>query len=128
METNKVFALQKLSNFYERTYEWWAVIDCGVTQTGGYTTGDYWMTHFKHNGRTYRWYAKLFMPPADLVEWQEISVLQKQLTVVDKEGHAFEGWNDEVDLGYKTLSNFASLIGKPMTIEEVKEAIEKTHK
>jgi len=122
---NKIFAVKKLANFQEKIYEWWAVIDCGKTQVGGYTTGDYWMTHFKHEGRTYRWYDKLFMPTADLKEWQEISILQKQLTVIDKEGNAFEGWNDAPNLAYQTLSNFATLIGKPMTIDEVKKAIEK---
>ena len=104
------------------------VIDCGETKPGGMAVGNYWLTHFEHNARTYRWYDKLFMPPDDLKEWQEINILEKRVIVIDKEGNIFEGWDDAENLGYKTLSNFATLIGKPMTIEEIKILVENENK
>jgi hypothetical protein len=118
MKTNKIYAVKKQD-------EWWAVIDCGKVMKGGMTIG-IWSSHFKKDGRSYRWYNKLFMPPDDLKEWEEIKILDKPMTVVVREGEhsEFEGWEDEENLGYQTLSNFATLIGKPMTIEEVKKAIE----
>ena len=39
------------------------------------------------------------MPPADLVEWQEIKTLDKMVTVVATEWNAFEGWEDKEDGG-----------------------------
>lgn len=113
---NKVLAVKKQDEF-------WAVIDCGETKIGGMTVGNFWMTHFKKDGRTYRWYNKIFSPPTDLKEWDEISVISKNVTVVDKEGHAFEGWQDEDDLCYKTLQNFCNRIGRPMSIGAIKSLL-----
>lgn len=116
MKQNKIYAVKKGS-------AWWAVIDCGETKEGGMAVGNYWSTHFKKNGRTYRWYDKLFYAPFDIKEWQEISVITKQVTVVDAEGHTFEGWNDTENLCYETLQKFANRIGKPMSIEDIKALI-----
>ena len=114
---NKIFAVKKRDKF-------WAAIDCGETKTGGMTYGTFWSNHFKKDGRTYRWYAELFMPPVDLVEWQEIKTLDKMVTVVDANGNAFEDWEDKVDGCFYPLQNFAKLLGKNLTIEEVKSLID----
>lgn len=116
MENNKIFAVKKNGEF-------WAVVDCGPTKEGGFTFGNFNMRHFKKDGITYRWYQKLFMPPADLKEWEEINVLIKEVMVVDKDGNAFQGWEDGEDEGFLVLQKFAQLIGKNMTIDEIKELI-----
>jgi hypothetical protein len=85
--------------------------------------GNYWSTHFKRFGRTYRWYDKIFQPSPDLKEWHEISVITKQVTVVDEDGHLFEGWEDVNDLCYTTLQKFAERIGRPMSIEVIKKLV-----
>lgn len=113
----KIFAVKKYGD------KWWAVIDCGETKQGGMTYAGFWMNHFKKDGRTYRWYAELFMPPK-LIEWQEIKVLEKYLTVVDESGNAFEGWEDKEDGAFIPLQNFAKLLGKNLTIEEIKNLID----
>ena len=115
---NKVFAVKKQGKF-------WSAIDCGETKTGGMTYGTFWNNHFKKDGRTYRWYAELFMPPSDLVEWHEIKTLDKMFTVVvEKEGNAFDGWEDKEDGCFVPLQNFAKLLGKNLTTQEVKELID----
>lgn len=116
MAENKIYAVKKNN-------ELWAAIDCGPTRTGGMTTGTFWLTHFKKDGRTFRWHDKIFNPPAGLQEWEEIQVMSQQVTVVTDQGEIFEGWEDAENLAFKSLANFASLIGRSMTIEEVKEII-----
>jgi hypothetical protein len=113
---NKVFAKK-------RHNQWWAVIDCGQTHKGGMSTGTFWLTHFEHGNNTYRYHDRIFNPPDDLQEWQEIKIISKEVTILDKDGDIFKGWEDQDDLCYQTLSNFSELIGKPMTIEEVKNLI-----
>ena len=113
---NKIFAVKK-------EYKWWSVIDCGETKVGGMTVGNFWNNHFKKDGRTYRYYAELFMPPADLMEWQEIRTIDKMVTVVDANGNVFEGWEDKEDGGLEVLIKFAKLFGKSLTIDEVKVLI-----
>lgn len=113
---NRIFAIK-------RNDEFWAAIDCGPSKEGGFTFGNFNMRHFKKNGITYRWYQKLFMPPDDLKEWDEIRVITKEVTVVDKEGNAFQGWEDGEDEGYIVLREFAKLIGRDMSIEEIKKLI-----
>lgn len=116
MEQNKQYAVL-------RRGEWWSVVDCGPTKTGGMSI-DIWSNHIKKDGRTYRYISKLFMPPDNLVEWQEIETLQKMLTVVESPGNVLEGWEDKEDEGYAVFSRFSALIGHPMTVQEVKQAIE----
>lgn len=118
---NKVFAVKKNGKF-------WSVIDCGETKTGGMTYGTFWQNHFKKDGRTYRWYAELFMPPVDLVEWQQIKTLDKTLTVVDSEGNAFEGWQEKENGCFYPLQAFAKLLGKNLTIDEIKKLIDSREK
>lgn len=113
---NKVYAVKKQGKF-------WAVIDCGKTKEGGMTYGGFWNTHFEKDGKTYRWYTELFMPPHGLVEWQEIKTLEKMVTVVNADGNAFEGWEDKEDLAFITLQKFAKLIGKNLSIDEIKNLI-----
>lgn len=120
---NKIFAVKRLVSFREKEYKWWSVIDCGETKEGGMTVGNFWNNHFKKDGRTYRYYAELFMPPIDLVEWQEISTIDKMVTVVDVNGNAFEGWVDKEDGGLEALVKFAKLLGKDLTIDDVKKLI-----
>lgn len=120
---NKIFAVKRLTNFREKEYKWWSVIDCGETKVGGMTVGNFWTNHFKKDGRTYRYYAELFMPPTDLEEWQEIKTIDKMVTVVDAKGNAFEGWEDKEDGGLEVLVKFAKLLGKNLTIDEVKVLI-----
>jgi hypothetical protein len=76
MNENKVYAKLKGS-------EWWAVIDCGITKESGFTVGNFWTTHFKHLGRKYRWYNKIFDPP-ELKEWQEIKTIDKKRNVCNR--------------------------------------------
>lgn len=114
---NKIFAVKKQDKF-------WAVIDCGETKEGGMTYGNFWSNHFKKDGRTYRWYAELFIPPTNLVEWQEIKTLDKMVTVVNEDGNVFEGWEDKEDGGLEVLVKFAKLLGKNLTLEEVKSLID----
>lgn len=116
MEKNKIYAVKKGEDF-------WAVIDCGETKQGGMTVGNFWSTHFRRDGRTYRWYDKIFSPPDTLKEWQEISVITKQVVVIDANGHSFEGWNDADDLCYTTLKRFADLIGVEISLDQIKEKI-----
>lgn len=114
--TNKIFAILRNGN-------WWSVIDCGETKIGGFTAGNFWSNHFKKDGNTFRYYNELFTPPTDLIEWQEINIITKNVTVVDAGGHAFEGWSDKEDGGLEMLVKFAKLIGKPTSLEEVKNLI-----
>ena len=123
---NKIFAVKRLTNFKEKEYKWWSVIDCGETQVGGFTVGNFWNNHFKKDGRTYRYYAELFMPPNDLVEWQEIKTLDKTITVVvDTQGNSFEGWQDKENAGLEVLQKFAKLLEINLTLDEVKNLIDK---
>ena len=46
------------------------------------------------------------------------------VTVVNVEGNAFEGWEDKEDGCFYPLQNFAKLLGKNLTIEEVKSLID----
>lgn len=110
---NKIFAVKRKSEF-------WAVIDCGEAKEGGFTTGS--MQHFKKDGRCYRWYSPIYNPPSTLQDWQEIKL--RPVEVVDNEdGISFEGWDDKENGLYETFSNFSKLIGKPMTVEEVKQLL-----
>ena len=45
------------------------------------------------------------------------------VTVVDAKGNAFEGWEDKEDGGLEVLVKFAKLLGKNLTIDEVKVLI-----
>lgn len=113
---NKIFAVK-------RGGIWWSVIDCGITANGGFTIGKFWSNHFRRDGRTYRYYAELFNPP-ELVEWQEIKTLDKYITVVvEAGGNKFEGWKDKEDEGALIFQRFAKLIGKELSLEEIKTLI-----
>ena len=119
MEQNKVYAVKK-------NFDWGAVIDCGGTKQGGWTVGNYWQTHFKKNGRTYRWFRKLILVPDDLQEWQEIKVREERICrIVDDELNIlkFEGWNDEENKALETLQDFAKRLGKEITIDDVRRII-----
>ncbi len=119
MTENKIYAVK-------RNDIWSAVIDCGETKVGGFTVGNFWMNHFKKDGRTYRRYATIFMPPADLVEWQEIKCKQSLVTIiVDENNDIFEGFEEKENEGLIVLQKFANLIGKRMTIEEIEELVTK---
>jgi hypothetical protein len=88
------------------------------------TVGNFWFTHFRHNGNTYRWYQPLFNPPLDLQEWQEIKVQDKLVCMLsDEYKQRFEGWEDGENLAYQTLSNFSELLGKKLSIEQVKKLL-----
>ena len=121
MEQNKVYAVKK-------NFDWWAVIDCGETKQGGWTVGNYWQTHFKKDGRTYRWFRKLILTTDNLEEWQEIKVREELICrIVDNDNELnilkFEGWDDEEDKALATLQDFAKRLGKEMTIEDVSRLI-----
>lgn len=124
---NKIFAIKRLVDFRKKEYKWWSVIDCGETKVGGMTVGNFWHNHFKKDGRTYRYYAELFMPPVDLVEWKEIKIIDKLVTVIDNDnigGNIFEGWEDKEDEGLRILQNFAKLLDKNLSIDEIKDLLE----
>lgn len=120
---NKVYAVKRLINYKQNEYKWWSVIDCGETKIGGMTVGNFWNNHFKKDGRTYRYYDELFMPPDDLVEWEEIKIITKTVTMVNSNGDIFKGWEDKENQGLEILLKFAKLLGKNLTIHEVKELI-----
>lgn len=107
----------------KRNNEWWSVIDCGETKKGGMTTGLFSMNHFEKDGRTYRYADPIFMPPENLVDWQEIHTLQKFVTVIVEEGkhNVFTGWADREEESSLILQKFAKLLGKDLTIEEIKK-------
>lgn len=118
---NKIYAVKKIE-------EWWAVIDCGETKKGGMAVGNFWPTHFEKNGRTYRWYRKIESPPNNLEEWNEIKVKEELVCKISESNRDinvldFNGWDDEENLAYKTLQNFAKMIGKDMSIEEIREIV-----
>lgn len=113
---NKIFAVKKDG-------KWWSVIDCGKTKIGGFTIGNFWSNHFAKDGNTFRYYNELFMPPTNLIEWQEIKTITKNVTVIDAVGNAFEGWEDKEDGGLELLVKFSRLIGKDLSIDEVKKLI-----
>jgi hypothetical protein len=110
---NKVYAVKRVD-------QWWSAIDCGPSKEGGFTLGTI-STHFKFDGRTYRWYMPLFQPPDNLKLWQEINVLTKYICVVENNSHLFQGFDDELDAGYKLILNIAKEYGIETNIEEVKE-------
>lgn len=117
---NKVYAVK-------RKEVWWAVIDCGKTKTGGMVTGNYFRTHFKKDGNTYRWFREIILTPENLVEWQEIKVREDLICTIVEDWQErnilkFEGWEEEPTV-YETFQNFAKLIGRDMTIQEVKSAL-----
>ena len=114
---NKIFAVKR------NNYKWWAAIDCGTTQKGGMAVDNYWLTHFEKEGKTYRWYAEIFMPPSDLQEWSEIKVIDKSITIIADDGILFDGWEDRENAAYETLQKFAKLLGKNLTINEIKMLI-----
>lgn len=117
MKQNKIYAVKRHNEF-------WAVIDCGEKKEGGMTTGNYWLTHFEKDGIVYRWINKLFQPPSRLKDWDEINIIEKTVTIVSEgTGNIFEGWDDVENGCYETLSNFSKLIGKPLTINEVRQLI-----
>jgi uncharacterized protein (DUF2225 family) len=120
---NKVYAIKKLVNFRKKEYQWWAVIDCGETKENGMTIGNFFNSHFAKDGRTFRYYSEIFMPSEDLKEWQEINVLTKNITVVVDKGMEFKDFDDKEDSGLEALVNFSKLIGKELTIQEVKNLI-----
>jgi hypothetical protein len=119
MEQNKVYAVQ-------RRNEWWSVVDCGIAREGGMTIGIP-SPYFKNNGRNYRWMDKLFMPPENLQEWQEIETIQKTITVVESPGNVFEGWEKGVDGMIESYVKFTELIGHPMTETEIINLLNKTY-
>ena len=121
---NKTFAVKRLVNFSEKEYKWWCVIDCGETREGGMTVGNFFTNHFSKDGRTYRYYAELFQPPNDLIEWQEIKTVDKTVTIIDDNGSSFNGFEDRVDEGLEILVKFSKLIGKSLSIDEVKSIIQ----
>ena len=111
MEQNKVYAVK-------RRDEWWSVVDCGPVKSGGVSLGTP-SPYFKNNGRNYRWIDKLFMPPENLQDWQEIQTIVKTVTVVESPGNVFEGWEDAVDGMIESLVIFSKLIGHPMSESEI---------
>jgi len=118
---NKVFAVKRNS-------DWWAVVDCGESKKGGMCVGNYWQTHFKKEGKTYRWFRKLILTPDNLTEWQEIKVKEELICRLVEDENTdnivkFEGWDDEEDGGLKTLKRFAGLLGKNITLDEVRKLI-----
>jgi hypothetical protein len=124
MEENKVYAVKK-----PLKGEWWAAIDCGKTKTGGMTYGTFWQSHFRHGENTYRWHNKIFNPPADLREWQEIKVHEEMVLIIANDKHnIFEGFEDQEDLAFTTLAEFSKLLGKPLSITEVKKIIDEFNK
>ena len=116
---NKVFAVKKNS-------EWWAVIDCGLTADGGMTVSNYWLSHFKKDERTYRWFKRLIEVPHNIQPWQEIKVEEKLVCVITHEHRSieFQGWEDKEDLGLITLQQFAKTLGKDLTLKEIIKLIE----
>jgi hypothetical protein len=63
------------------------------------------------------------MPPSTLEEWQEIKIMQKKVTIIVEDGMKFENFDDKEDIGLETLFNFSKLIGKELTIEEIKKLL-----
>jgi hypothetical protein len=120
---NKVYAVKKLVNFRKQEYQWWSVIDCGETKENGMTVGNFFNSHFQKDGRTYRYFDEIFMPPSTLEEWQEIKIMQKKVTIIVEDGMKFENFDDKEDIGLETLFNFSKLIGKELTIEEIKKLL-----
>lgn len=122
---NKIFAVKKLINYRQNEYRWWSVIDCGQTKEGRMTVGNFWNNHFKKDGKTYRYYSEIFNPPHNLTEWQEIKIVDKTVTmVVDDHGNSFSGWEDKENSGLEILQKFAKILGKDLTLLEVKNLIE----
>jgi hypothetical protein len=120
---NKVYAVIK----YPKK-EWWAVIDCGETKKGGFTTGDFWSSYFEKDGRTYRWFRKLMLVPDTIKEWDEIKIKEELICIIaDDELNVlkFEGWNDAEDGALQTLQEFAKILGKELTLDEIFELINK---
>ena len=118
---NKTYAVKRRG---ADGFRWWAAIDMGENSEGGWTTGGFFSHCFKKDGRTYRYYAELFQPEG-LEEWQEIKTLDKTVTIVsDSKHNAFEGWEDRPDGALESLQRFARLLGKELTIEEIKKLIE----
>jgi hypothetical protein len=115
MEQNKLYAVK-------RRDEWWSVVDCGAVKSGGVSLGIP-NPYFKNNGRNYRWIDKLFMPPENLQEWQEIETIQKTITVVQSPGNVFEGWEDSYDGIITSFVRFSEKIGHPMTESEIIEIL-----
>jgi hypothetical protein len=111
MEQNKVYAVK-------RKDEWWSVVDCGPVKNWGVSLGIP-SPYFKNNGRNYRWIDKLFTPPENLQEWQEIETIQKTVTVVASPGNVFEGWEESVDGMINSFVKFSEIIGHPMTETEI---------
>ena len=121
---NKVFAVKK-------NFDWWAVIDCGETKQGGMCTGNFWQTHFKKDGRTYRWFRKIILVPETLSEWQEIKVKEDLICkIIEDETELnilkFEGWDDTEDGALQTLQHFAKLLGHELTLDDVRRLINET--
>lgn len=121
MKENEVFAVK-------RGNKWFAAIDCGPTKTGGFTVGNFWNTHFKHDGHTYRYYSEIFNAPDTLQEWQKIKVITKDVTVLaNSEYHiAFEGFEDCESKAFEPFVRFAALLGKSITIEQARDLINNT--
>jgi len=119
MEANKVFSVKRYGD------KWWAVLDCGESKPNGFGSNPMWRNHFNKDGRTYRWYNPIFMPPDNLIDWAEIEVVERTCTMVNTEDNrvAFEGFKDGEDLTYIPLRNFAALLGHDLTIEQVKDLI-----
>jgi hypothetical protein len=120
---NKIFAVKK-------NFDWWAVIDCGETKQGGMTVGNYWKTHFRKDGRTYRWFRKIILTPDNLQEWQEIKVREENICRIINDGETnilkFEGWDDTEDGGLQTLQEFAKLLGHELSLDDVRGLINET--
>jgi hypothetical protein len=118
---NKTYSVKK-----QPENEFWVVIDCGETKDGGMVTGNFWRTHFKKDGRTYRWFNKLF-DDGSLKDWEEISVKQEMICrKVDSSEQGileFEEWEDKDELALITLQDFAKLLGKNLSLEEISKLI-----
>ena len=117
MVQNKIYAVK-------RRDEWWSVVDCGPVKNGGVSLGIP-SPYFKNNGRNYRWIDKLFMPPENLQEWQEIDTIQKTVTVIESPGNVFEGWEESIDGMITSFVKFSELIGHPMTETEIINLLKK---
>ena len=117
MEPNKVYAVKKND-------QWWAVIDCGETKTGGWATNMANRAYFSKNGKTYRWHERLLLFDTDKIEeWQEIKVADRMVCVLEENGYLFEGWEDSEQGMLETFHEFSKLIGHPLTVNEIKEKL-----